>query len=579
MAKTPGEKLAHPSRPLSGNLAEQIVNFCKYIANSRPIVGICVCGDYALGLSDVKTPVEVLLIVNGLQPRVMTYIKFFGRMAVIVYAVDKWVFERDVNNGFLGEAFAVQLVFPYMPLKNEAYLKAEEVLLKKRLILELLENLALDFPELSYELRIKPEYFVYEAMLSRVRLFPPLFHNLLNFLREDLRAENLKNATNGYAYVLEELEKKKVVESADGCFKISAEFARSVKGRRIRFKNLLKSAQKALFLSLLGTFPKIFRILSKNREILLRLQPFESENFKTACQIEDPKRYLLVPTANGLVPLASKMNIEAFARNALSADINSKVEVEEMGGVLNDVYLVRAIVNGEERKFVAKSFKDWSSFKWFPLTLWTAGTKKFALLGRSRLERECTINQFLNSKGFAVPKLLSISHQERLVFMEYLEGESLEKVVKRIMNAKAKSDVEKELKVVQKLGETFAKIHHFKVTLGDTKPENILLGENGEIYLLDFEQASRNGDKTWDIAEFLYYVGHYTPPLVGARQAEIIARTFLKGYLEAGGDLKAVKAAGKPKYTKVFSVFAFPHVVFAISNLCRKADQLRCEHG
>lgn len=534
-------------------------------------MGICVCGDYALGLSILKTPVEVLLIVERLQPGVMNYIKFFDGKAVIIYAVDKWVFERDVDWGFLGEAFAVQLIFPYIPLKNEAYLKTEEVKLKKRLIIEILQNLVLDFPQLSYELRIRPEYFVYEAMLSRARLFPPMFYTLLNFLREDSRDKNLKCAMNGYVCALEGLEKEKVVERADGCFKICAEFVDGVKSQRIRFVNLFKSAQKALFMSLLGTFPKIFKILSQNREMLLKLQPFENENLNT-CRIEDPERYLLVPTANGFVPLANKIDIEAFARKTLSADVNTEIEIKGMGGVLNDVYLVKARANGEERKVVAKSFKDWSSFKWFPLTLWTAGTKTFALLGRSRLERECAINQFLHSKGFAVPKLLSVSHQKRLVFMEYLEGESLEKLVKRIMSKKVENNFEKELKIVQKVGETFAKIHALNVTLGDTKPENILVGKGGEIYLLDFEQAFRNGDKAWDIAEFLYYIGHYTPPLIGVRKAELIAKAFLKGYLEAGGDLKAVKAAGKPKYTKVFSVFVFPHVIFAISNIFLKID-------
>jgi tRNA A-37 threonylcarbamoyl transferase component Bud32 len=506
----------------------------------------------------------------------MNYIKFFGGRVVIVYAVDKWVFESDINRGLLGEAFAFHLVFPYMPLTDEAYLKAEEVKLKKRLILELLENLVLDFPEMCYELRIKPEYFIYEAMLSRARLFPPMFYNVLNFLREDLRDENVKLVMDGYARALEELRKEKVLKRADGYFKISEGFVDGVKSRRVRFLNLLKSAQKALFLSLLGTFPKIFRALSQNREMLLKLQPFESGNLKTAYLIEDPKRYLLVPMANGLVPLVSKMNIETFARKALSASVNAKIEVEGVGGVLNDVYLIKAILDGEMKKIVAKSFKDWSSFKWFPLTLWTAGTKTFALLGRSRLERECAINQLLYSKGFAVPRLLSVSHKERLVFMEYLEGENLEKIIKRIVSSEAKSEINEELKVVQRVGETFAKIHALNITLGDTKPENILVGKNGEIYLLDFEQASRGGDKAWDIAEFLYYVGHYTPPFVGARPAELVARAFLKGYLEAGGDLKAVKAAGKPKYTKVFSVFALPHVIFAISNICQKVDQLRC---
>lgn len=574
-AEAAGLKLAPSHMILSENLRKQILNFCRHIANSRPVVGIGIVGDYALGLPDIKTPVEVLLIMNRFQPRVMNYVKFFGKRAVVVYAVDKWVFERDVEGGFLGEAFAVQLIFPYIPLKNEAYLKAEEVELKRRLILELIENLILDFPELSYELHIKPEYFLYEAMLNRARLFPPMFYNLLNFLREDFRDQNMNRVIDGYRRALDKLESERVVERADGCFKISAEFACGVKTQRIRFMSLLKSAQKTIFMSLLGTFPKIFRILSQNREIALKFQSSTNENSKAASYIEDPKKYLLVPTANGLVPLTNKMGIEAFARKILSADDKAEIKIEEMGGVLNDVYLIKAVANNGMRRVVAKSFKDWSSFKWFPLTLWTAGTKTFALLGRSRLERECAINQFLYSKGFAVPRILGVSHQERLVFMEYLEGESLEKVVKRIMGEKVGSKIEGELKTVQRVGELFAKIHALNVTLGDTKPENILIGKNGEIYLLDFEQASRKGDKAWDIAEFLYYVGHYAPPFACACAAEFITKAFIKGYLKAGGDLKSVNAAGKPKYTKVFSVFAFPNVILTISKICQKADQLR----
>jgi len=93
--------------------------------------------------------------------------------------------------------------------------------------------------------------------------------------------------------------------------------------------------------------------------------------------------------------------------------------------------------------------------------------------------------------------------------------------------------------------------------------------------MLDFEQASRHGDKDWDIAEFLYYAGHHIPPFVGTRPAEIIAKAFITGYLKAGGDVKIVKGAGNPKYTKVFSVFTFPHIIFVISNICRKADKLK----
>ncbi len=521
-------------------------------------------------------PLEVLLVVDGFKPRLMNYVKFFGGRAVIFYAVDKWIFERDVEKGFLGEAFAIHLIFPYAPLVDGQYLKVEEVKLKKRLILELLGNLVLDFPELSYEIYIKPEYFMYEAMLSRARLFPPLYYNISDFLCREMREQNLKLVMNGYINALKELEKEKVVENVDSkYFKITKEFIESFKSQRVRFTNLLKSAQKALFMSLLGTFPKIPGILSQNRILLLKLQFFENEKLTLRAEwnLQDPKEYLLVPTANGLVPLSTKLGIEDFARKILRVEEDAAVTVEELGGVLNDVYLVKAVVGDKERMVVVKSFKDWSSFKWFPLTLWTVGTRTFALLGRPRLEKECSINQFLRSNGFAVPKLLSISHGERLVFMEYLEGETLEKIIKRVFSSRDEGEIERGLKLIQKVGEIFAKVHALNIALGDTKPENILVGKNGEIYLTDFEQASRNGDKAWDVAEFLYYIGHYAPPFAGTRLTETIAKSFLKGYLDAGGEIKAVRDAGKPKYTKVFSVFVFPHIILAISNICLKAEQ------
>jgi Kae1-associated kinase Bud32 len=269
------------------------------------------------------------------------------------------------------------------------------------------------------------------------------------------------------------------------------------------------------------------------------------------------------------------MDIEAFSRKVLSTGEDAEIEIEEIGGILNDVYLITTLANGKERKTVVKRFRDWSSFKWFPLTLWTVGTRTFAVSGRSRLERECAINQILYSRGFAVPKVLNVSHSERLIFMEYVEGENLDKLVKRIVNSKISSEKEKDITIISKVGEIFANVHALGIALGDTKPENIMIGKNGEVVLLDFEQASRNGDKIWDIAEFLYYAGHDIPPFVGTHSAELITKAFIEGYLKAGGDAKIVKDAGNPKYTKVFSVFAFPHIMFVISNMCRKADKLK----
>ena len=125
------------------------------------------------------------------------------------------------------------------------------------------------------------------------------------------------------------------------------------------------------------------------------------------------------------------------------------------------------------------------------------------------------------------------------------------------------------------MGEVFARVHALNVTLGDTKPENVIVDPNGEIYLLDFEQASHDGDKAWDVAVFLYYSGHYLQPLYSNDKAESIARAFVRGYLKAGGDASVIKKAGTSKYTRIFSVFTMPSIILAMSNFCKKAEEPR----
>jgi tRNA A-37 threonylcarbamoyl transferase component Bud32 len=566
-----GEILAQHLENLDKGLIDRVIEFSRHVAGSSQITAAYEYYGEASGLAAERAAVEVLLVIRDFQSKLMSYVKVIDEKTVIVAAVDKWVFERDVDRGFLGEALAWGLIFPYSPMINGEYLHQQEVKIKKRLILELMENLVLEFPELSFELRIKPEYFMFEVMMGRARIFPPMINNLGNFMREDSREERVNHTLRGYLEALEELEEEGTISLSKGYVRMSREFVENAQNPRVRLMNLSKNVPRALFTSALRIFPRILNALSQNREVLLNLQRATEVNSKSVCQIEIPEKYVYAPTASGLVSLANRTDIEAFAREVLHADKNAEITTEPVGGILNDVFLVKAYVQGKERKVIVKRFKDWSSVKWFPLTLWSAGTRTFAVLGRSRLERECAINQVLYSKGFDVPRLLHVSPNARLVFMDYVEGENASKTVKRLAEAKTAADTKKGLKIIERIGRKFAKVHALGIALGDTKPENILIGEHSEIYLMDFEQASRNGDKAWDVAEFLYYAGHDLPPLVETRTAELIAEAFIEGYVAAGGGVEVVRKAGNPKYTKVFSVFTFPHVMLAMSNVCRRA--------
>jgi len=564
--------LAQSSKRQDEKLTQEIMSFSRHIAGSCQITAMCLCSDYSSSLTSPRTAAQVLLVIEDFQPRLMNYAKALGASSIVVLAVDKWVFERDVDRGLLGEALAGGLIFPYKTIVNAEYLHLQEITLKRRVILELLQSLVSDFPELSYEFYIKPEYFMYETLLTRARLFPPMLESLSNLVKD---RKNLQQSLGGFLDALEKLERDKTVSFSGGYVRISKEFVDKARTRKVRFTSLLKTGHRVLFASLLGMLPQMINTLSQNKESLFNLQRILSEGPRAKLLIEDPENLVYVKTASGLVPLANRVNIEAFARKVLRAGKGAQIKVTSIGGILNDVYLVSAIVDGREKKVVVKRFRDWSNFKWFPLTLWSVGTRTFAVLGSSRLERECAINRLLHSKGLAVPELLYVSPNQRLIFMEYVVGEDLSKVVRRIADSKSDSELKKDLDLIGKTGSLFAKVHALGVALGDTKPENILVDRKDELYLTDLEQAGRNGDRAWDIAEFLYYAGHDVSPFADAHRIELMAKTFVTGYLQAGGNFKTVKNAGNPKYTKVFSVFTFPHIILILSNVCRKVEELK----
>ncbi len=565
-----GEWLNQDSSDEEGKLHQQVLEFCRHVAGSAQITAISLLGNYSNRISSAKATLEAVLVIRDFQPRLMSYVKIIGGRNIILFAVDQWVFERDIDRGFLGEALAGTLIFPHITLLGDDYLHKQEILLKKRLILELLENLILSFPDLAYQLRIKPEYFMYEVMLNRVRIFPPLAYGTSNFMNDTTPRKEVEADFQGYLEAVKQLEKENKITFSDEYVMVSKKFVAKSKNPKVRLINISKNAPRTLFTSVLASLPQLLNFFSQNTETLLKFQKISMKREADLTRsFVDPQKYVFVPTAKGLVSMADRLDIEEFTRKILLNGEKGKITFEPIGGVLNDVYLIKAYSIGGERKVLVKRFKDWSGFKWFPLSLWSLGARNLAVLGRTRLEKECAISEFLRCEGISVPKILHVSHRKRLVFMEFIEGEDLSKAIKRIAKAKGRGAA-KDLAKIKKVGEVYARVHALKVTLGDTKPENVIFDPDDNVYLLDFEQASHDGDKAWDIAVFLYYAGHYLQPLYSNGKAEAITEAFVNGYLKGGGDTGTIKKAGNSKYTRIFSVFTMPSIMSAMSNVCRK---------
>jgi Kae1-associated kinase Bud32 len=566
-----GDQLKQINNYANGELNPQILEFCRHVAGSSKIAAVALVDNYSVKTPNERTVQEVMLVIHDFQPRLMSYLKTINNKTIFIFAVDQWIFERDTEKGFLGEAIASKLIFPCLPLYGNDYLHKKELALKKRLILELLENLVLNFPELAHSIQIKPQYFMYEVFSSRIRIFPLLAYDVANLTSRLL--ENEAQALSTYNEALKSLAVEEKVSLSNGYVTISEKFIVQCQNPRLRMINLSKVAPRTLFTSIFGVLPQLMNIVSQNTEAFLRTQKINwLRQPDSAYRFIDPQKYVFFPTAEGLVSLADKVDVKGYVSKMLLKGQNENIEVEPVGGMLNDVYLINAQGNGRGTKVLAKRFKDWSGFKWFPLTLWSFGARSFAVSGQARLAKECAISEFLRSEGFNVPKILHVSNAERIIFMEYIDGENLSEAIKRLSTATDQAVTEDALGKVGKVAKILAQVHSRNVSLGDTKPDNMLIKPDGTVCLIDFEQATKNGDKAWDIAVFLYYCGHYLQPFYSNLKAEAIAKAFINGYLKGGGNVGDVHKAGSSKYTRVFSIFTMPPTIKAISNVCKKAE-------
>jgi len=536
------------------SLTEKILHKCEKVASSCRIVAACIYGVSPGKILDEIKNFDVLLVVEDFKGKVKSMREDLNGVELDIIISDKDVFEKDIKNGFLGDFISDMLLTSYIPILNSEYLRKHEIYVKTRVLKAILENLVLEYPELCHEILIKPEYFIYELARRKAKIFPPIKHSASYFFKEVLKVENFEPIMEGFRLGLKELEKEGIVETVDGYIRAKVSFINKI--RKQKMKIIFRKIQRKALRTILDLIPETSG-------------PFIFEEL-TVKGLKSSEKYLYIPTSMGPVSLDEKVSVEEFVSRLNPNAKCLNIKLEEIGGILNSVYLLKIkFEDKSERRIVVKKFKDWLGLKWFPVTLWTLGTKSFAVLGESRLEREYAINKFLQSKGFNVPEILYASPKEGLIFQEYIDGVSATRLVKQIFSAR-KENLTRKLEIIRKIGAEIAKIHAYNVCIGDCKPENILVTDDDRIFFVDLEQASRDGDKAWDIAEFLYYSGHYALPTTPINSLKNLTKSFIEGYLSAGGDRDVVRAAGSAKYTKVFSIFALPHVILTISNLCKE---------
>jgi len=231
---------------------------------------------------------------------------------------------------------------------------------------------------------------------------------------------------------------------------------------------------------------------------------------------------------------------------------DGRISIRRIGSFVNDVFLVK--VDGE--KLVAKRYTNWVSLKWVTLSLFGLGSVHFSISGKRRMEAEYAFNDLLSRRGIPVPSIIGADQKSRTILFSYVSGEQLSSLLPRLAGGTQIGQRERE--AAYQTGKLMAGAHSLEAALGDTKPENFLVEKKGEVTLVDLEQARYRGDYSWDLAEFLFYSGHYWLSFNKTLAGYVDA--FIKGYREKGS-ASTIRKAASPKYVRVFSVWTPPNVL------------------
>ena len=501
---------------------------------------------------------NALIVSNRLDKGVQKLRRIIGESEVDLLVVDRELFESDVTNSKLFEVAAGRLLYPYVALMGEDYLTLWDGLYKQRKIRESLTTLALEHLDLSSELLIDPRYFVHDILLKLTHILPQTSRLLQSLDYEGYAL------TKGYVGALKELEREGAIRFKGEFIAVEKGFVDSVQSQGPSMSDQLVQVQTQLnALIKLGPSGVVDLIRSLPRFSIEDLLP----TALGSTDLPKPRRFLNFPTASGLAPLSESTNIDEMLVKLEAPALVGGTRLQRLGRVLNEVYLLTYTADGGERRAIVKRYPNWVSLKWAPIAIWTLGTQNFAVLGRSRMERECATTSLLHSNEIKVPRILHTSFEDRLLLREYVEGESPVETIRAVM--KRGSIRNDEGVLIRRLGGMVADVHGAGVTLGDCKPENFIVKDGGDIVIIDLEQGARGGNETWDLAEFLYFSGRYAGPLDPMTGVAEMTRLFIDGYVEGGGSRHRFSEVGQLRYTKVFTPLTLLPVIYTIAKTCR----------
>lgn len=518
---------------------------------------MCVYGSQVAGYASKTSDYDVIMVIKPFAQRIKYYY-LKGEAECSALVVDPKALQSDCKRSSFGEFVAGRLLNIYSPMIGEDFLRENEVQYKKRVILEGLSDAVVDYMQFASEINFPLSYFLFEKLKKRATIYPPVVYSYSKTYDDALIGSNLEPALGAFRKAALELQSEGVVsidEKTDivRILPWKTGFHGGVSGRiGAAASYTSKSIRQYAVHGYAGRVsPNVV-----GREVFSKISRSRQSRKLPDC-IRNPRKEWSIPGSKLFV--ASKNWLDDLI-SYLGMDKDScEVSKGHLGEIYTTAgfYTLRDSSRDKEFSIAVKRFKDIRGMKWGVLNLWSLKNADFTVNPAERLYREFRASMELRKFGLSTPDVIAVFFPQKLTVTKFIKGRDLSKVEADFLDGR--SD---ELSPIFAFGRDLAIMHNNGYCMGDTKPSNAVYSdENSKIYFTDLEQSLPGGNKTWDLAEFVYYSVRFT--LKEDRARKLIS-AFAQGYVEKTQNSKVLEAASELRYRAPFQPFIAPNVMSAV---------------
>lgn len=524
---------------------------------------MCAYGSQVAGYAGKNSDYDVILMVSPFPQRVKYYY-LKGDVECSALVVDSKAFQNDCNKSTFGEFIAGRLLNPYSVITGKDFLKESEVRYKKRVILEGIADAAVDYLNFVSEINFPLSYFLFEKLKKRAAIYPPVIYSYSKTYSDGLIASNLPAALAGFKAAAEELHSEGIVSYREGTNVLNV--VPLLKGFRGGLSGRLGAAASYTSKSIrqYAVHGYAGRVSPNvvGKEVVSKISRSRKSG-KLPERIKNPRMEwslngskLFIESRNWLTQL-----IDYVGMNEATCQISKSPlgEVYTTAGF----YSLKDSETGKELSIAVKRYKDIRGMKWGVLNVWTLKNANFTINPTERLLREFRAARELRKFGLSTHEIIAVFWPQKMTVSKFLEGKDLSKIEALFFEGKSQ-----DLSPVIAFGRDLALMHNNSYCMGDTKPSNVIYSEKeSKVYLTDLEQALPFGNKTWDVAEFIYYSVRFT---LKEERARKLVSAFVQGYGEKTEDMRPVEEASLLRYSAPFQPFVAPNVMNALRRDLRK---------